>query len=236
MPSRPAALAKKAARFVSYLWTPGPRWVSWATESLLAYGHFASQRAGRPVDRAGQPLPWYTYPAIEYLNTIDLRDRHVFEFGSGNSSLFWADRASSVTSIEHDAPWFETIKKSTRANQTLLLVEDREAYVDSLRASGRKYGVIVVDGERRERCARAAIDALEDDGFIVFDNADWWPGATALLRAADLIQVDFTGFGPANQYVWTTSLFLRRNVRIRPARERMPEYGVGALRQVHQGE
>ena len=45
------------------------------------------------MDRDGNPLPWYTYPAIEYLRQFDYKDKKVFEFGCGFSSLFWALRA-----------------------------------------------------------------------------------------------------------------------------------------------
>lgn len=221
----------KAGRLASYLWRPGPREVKWAVESLLIeHGHARSIREGRPVDKDGRPLPWYTYPAITYLDSVDLRDKHVFEFGSGNSSLFWAARTASVTSVEHDRPWFEHVLANRRPNQDLRFVESGDAYVDSVRADGRKYDVIVVDGERRKACARAALDCLADDGMIVFDNTDWFPRSAAILRDADLIEVDFTGFGPGNQYVWTTSLFMRRGVRIRPSGDRMPAYGAGSLR------
>ena len=41
------------------------------------------------VDRDGNPLPWYTYPAIEYLSQFDYGEKTIFEFGCGYSSLFW---------------------------------------------------------------------------------------------------------------------------------------------------
>jgi hypothetical protein len=48
------------------------------------------------VDRDGNPLPWYTYPAIEYLSQFDYGEKTIFEFGCGYSSLFWAERAAKV--------------------------------------------------------------------------------------------------------------------------------------------
>jgi hypothetical protein len=233
MIARAFTLFKKSLRMASYFADPGPREINWAVESLLLeHGHAASRRAGAPIDKDGKPLPWYTYSAISYLRSIDLRDKHVFEYGAGNSSFFWAQQAASVTSVEHHPGWAETVRKGKRPNQEILLVEDRDAYVAAIRARGRKYGVIVVDGERRHSCAREALAHLEDDGLIVLDNADWWPQTTALLREADLIEIDFTGFGPVLNNTWTTSLFLRRAVRIKPRGERLPEYGIGAVRQV----
>jgi hypothetical protein len=66
-------------------------------------------------------------------------------------------------------------------------------------------------------------------GVIVLDNADWYPGTCAMLRATNLIQFDFSGFGPVNPYTWTTSLFLHRDFRARPVGERQPVPAVGSL-------
>lgn len=230
-------LAGKAARLASYLADPGPSEVKWATESLLiAHGHAVSRREGKPIDRDGKPLPWYTYPAIAYLSSIDLRDKDVFEFGAGNSSLFWAERVRSLVSVEHVPEWHGIVKSRARPNQEVLLETDPDAYVASVRRAGRKYGVVVVDGLRRHSCARAALDCLADDGLIVLDNADWWPQTAALLRQADLLEVDFTGFGPVLNNTWTTSVFFRRSARVRPAGDRMPVPGIGSVTQAPQEE
>lgn len=63
------------------------------------------------IDKDGNPIPWYTYPAIEYLSQFDYGDKKVFEFGCGNSSLFWAVRAQEVISIEDNPSWFENGKR-----------------------------------------------------------------------------------------------------------------------------
>ena len=72
-------------------WFP-PNWVASLKAARVLwrdYVHLKSVVAQRPVDADGRPLPWYTYPAIEYLEQLDFRDRTVFEFGSGASTLFW---------------------------------------------------------------------------------------------------------------------------------------------------
>ena len=35
------------------------------------------------LDKEGNPIPWYTYPAIEYLSQFDYQDKKIFEFGCG---------------------------------------------------------------------------------------------------------------------------------------------------------
>src|SRR5262245_56791293 len=59
-------------------------------------GHFLSSLKARAVDKDGNPLPWYTYPAIDFLRRKCFAERTVLEFGSGQSTLWWAARARSV--------------------------------------------------------------------------------------------------------------------------------------------
>ena len=59
------------------------------------------------VDKDFNPIPWYTYPAIEYLSQFDYSDKLIYEFGCGNSSVFWAKRAKQVISIEDNPQWFK---------------------------------------------------------------------------------------------------------------------------------
>ena len=85
------------------------------------------------IDRDGNPIPWYTYPAIEYLSQFDVTDKDVFEFGCGNSSLFWADRARLVTSIEDNPDWFAKWQKSfNRPNLDIRWRDEGEGYYLSL--------------------------------------------------------------------------------------------------------
>lgn len=48
------------------------------------------------------PLPWYTYPAIEFLSARPFRDRSVREFGGGQSTLRWVACARRDLTIERE--------------------------------------------------------------------------------------------------------------------------------------
>src|SRR3712207_2933796 len=80
------------------------------------YAHVQSAALTRPVDAKGQPVPWYTYPAIEYVRQLDFSDKEVFEYGSGQSTLFWAQAAKRVVSVEEDEAWHAYVAKKLPAN------------------------------------------------------------------------------------------------------------------------
>jgi len=196
----------------------------------VEFGHQLSWRKRLPVDKRGAPLPWYTYPAIEYLQQLDFSDCEVFEFGAGNGSLFWAERARRVVSVESDARWCEFVRQAGRPNLEIRLVEDLTRYPQAIGEEAGAFRVIVVDGQRRYACVQTAVERLAEGGLIILDNADWYPKSAAYLRDVGLIEVDFSGFGPVNDYTWTTSLFLTRQIQLRPS-GRQPCYSIGSLAQ-----
>jgi hypothetical protein len=184
--------------------------------SILAFGfgQWRTIKEGMAVDANGDPIPWYTYPAIEYLESFDFKYCDVFEFGSGNSSLYWAKRARSVCSVEDNQGWFNEVSKTRLGNQEILHRADEASYVKSLPSRGKLFEIIVVDGNWRYACAIEAINCLKDGGMIVLDNSDRKieKECGKLLRKQGFLQIDFSGFGPINNYTWSTSIFIKSPV------------------------
>ncbi len=178
---------------------------------LLGQGLWRSAKVRMAVDARGAEIPWYTYPAIEYLSSFDFKDCDVFEFGSGNSSVFFAGRARSVCSVEDNQKWFEVVSQRKRKNQMIIYRADETGYVKTLPEQGKLFEIIVIDGNWRKRCVDEAIKCLKDGGMIVLDNSDRMieKECGRLLREQGFIQMDFSGFGPINSYCWSTSVFMK---------------------------
>ena len=175
----------------------------------------------------GRVIPMMSYGLIEYLMGIDLSGFRVLELGGGHSTEFWAQRAKLVLTLETDAEWARILSANAFPN-----VEIRHCPAEQIQTgmeqAGGPFDVIVIDiSASRYRCAKAALRLLNPGGFIVLDNADWYPNTTALLRSADLIQVDFADFRPLKWYRCATSLFLHREFRARPRYDRLPQPPIG---------
>ena len=65
-------------------------------------GHWGSSLRSKAIDVSGNPLPWYTYPAIDFLAARRFDGKTVLEFGGGQSTLWWSPRTRHVTTIEAD--------------------------------------------------------------------------------------------------------------------------------------
>lgn len=192
------------------------------------YGQSQSFATHRPVDANGHASPWFTYPALEYLKRFDCRNWRIFEYGAGQSTIYWSDRGASVTTVEHNEQWFRDTVQRKLPNARIFHRTDARSYADVIHQSNGPFDVIVIDGVWREVCAETCIDWLASTGFIILDNSDWYHEAAAKLRAKGFLEVSFSGFGPVNDYTWTTSLFFRTPLML--GREMTAPDPIGGLR------
>ena len=187
------------------------------------------------LDKDNNPIPWYTYPAIEYLSQFDYRERNIFEFGAGYSSAFWAERAKNIFSVEDNPLWFDKWQKKFKYNNLHFLLRTEENYAQTILENNTTYDVIVIDGKCREKCALNAIQCLNQGGMIILDDSDRvnasqeYREAITALRQANLIQIDFYGFCPMDNYTKTTSLFISRDFDFKSLNPVQPINGIGNL-------
>ena len=79
------------------------------------------------------------------------------------------------------------------------------------------FDIFIIDGKYQKECLDYIVK-LKTGVMIILDNADWYPNAVGFLQdKLQWIQIDFHGFGPINNYTWTTSLFInpRRHTELR---------------------
>lgn len=112
------------------------------------YGYKNSVETQSSVDGKGNTIPWFAYPAIEYIKQFDLSDKVIFEYGSGNSTRFWETRAKRVISIEHDEKWFNKMKSLVSSSTELRLILDN-SYPDEISKFDEEFDGIIIDGRCR---------------------------------------------------------------------------------------
>ena len=193
---------------------------------LFQYGWLRSWWKGRPVDARGAPLPWITYPAIDFLSQFDFSDASVFEWGSGFSTLWWSQRCRRIASVESNQDWVLYIKQLLPKSVDLLVTAlDANSEIEALTKHHTvRNDVFVIDnyGPFRRYCAEAAADNVTDGGLIVLDNSDQCPRAAEVLRIRGFTQIDFTGFAPGNGYAQSTSLFFRQYLKFATSQKDQP--------------
>jgi hypothetical protein len=177
------------------------------------------------TDEESNHLPWFTYPCIEYIRQLDISKLTIFEWGSGNSSLFFSKRCKFIKSIENNQEWFNFVSENKNVNQEVLFISDGEQYVTSL---DEKYDIVIVDGFDRHNCVLKSIEHLSKAKLIILDNSNWYVETSDFIKNnTDFIQVDFHGMGPINDYAWTTTVFFSRDFDIKPIDNTSPKKPIG---------
>lgn len=179
-------------------------------------GYVRSCLKSVPVDRRGNALPWYSYPAIEFILAQDFASKRILEWGAGQSTIFWARRAREVVAIESDPIWHKKILPQLPSNAKLHLVkEDLSDLEDHLDQSS--FDLIIVDGLDRFKCAEKSVPLLAQNGAIIVDNANinFGPhpgyGIFDLYLDLGLQRVDFIGYVPCITVQDCTSVYFRNS-------------------------
>lgn len=176
-------------------------------------GWFRSFIEKAPVDESGNPLPWVTYPFIAFIKDRLRSDMELFEFGSGNSTFFYAARVRRVSTVEHDETWYRRIQRSLPPNVSICHVplSSPHAYASAAVDSGRRYDIIIVDGRYRVQCVRRSLSALKKDGVIVLDDSERveYRKARAFLAKRRFSSIDFWGIAPGISYLKGTTIFYK---------------------------
>jgi hypothetical protein len=201
----------------------------------FGYNQLKSLKESKCVDIQGNKTPWYTYPAIEYLNNIDFSNKSIFEFGCGYSTLYWGDKANYVFSVESDENWFNDVSEKVGDNCCLALKEKDSGYENTIKELDAYFDVVVIDGYRRLECAKIIVDIyskIEDEYMIILDNSEWCKETAQYLKdKLDVIQVDFYGFGHSNAYNWVTSIFYSRDFNFKSI-ETQPTNPIGYYKNI----
>lgn len=125
-------------------------------------------------------LPWITDGATEFVDNfiadrIKLKGKvNVFEFGCGNSTLYFLSRGCTVRSVEHEQGWVDKISQTAAlfeyCEQLTLTCETRP-YHQTYQAGD--YDIILVDGRDRMQCMQHILSGgLNDDAILIFDNSE----------------------------------------------------------------
>lgn len=179
-------------------------------------------------------VPWWTFRAADRVEAFVTASAgcRAFEWGSGASTLWLAQRCREVTSVEHDPAWAATLAASLPANASVHVLPpapmrsapgigsqkrgfeglDFAAYVNAINDTEGTFDLVVIDGRAREACLPQALRRLAPGGVIVFDNVDRRRYREAIAAVPEDVDVEWTrGLTPCLPYPTRTALLTRRN-------------------------
>lgn len=181
--------------------------------ALRALGYIESCKTKTPCRRDGSPIPWMNYQVIQFLEERLTKDLSLFEYGSGNSTSFYASLVKDVTSVEADEEWLAYVHKSIPSNVNLIRFDlgGGERYCELAARQQRKFDVIVIDAEDRVDCLREAPASLSDRGVIILDDSQREAYSDGIESALQLgfRKLAFEGLKPNGIRAYRTTVFYR---------------------------
>lgn len=175
-------------------------------------GWFNSFYKKESIDKNNNPIPWYSYPFIKFLEPRLKKEFSVFEYGSGNSTLWFSKYVKSVKAVEHDKTWYDKVKPKLPANAELIYREiENKNYSKEISASGSKYDIIIIDGVDRNNCVYESVNLLSQNGVIILDNSERndYKESIEFLFSKGFKKIDFWGMCPVTPINTCTSVFYK---------------------------
>lgn len=121
-----------------------------------------------------QFFPWYNKPLISFLEDFLHSEMKVFEYGAGNSTLYYSQKIAKVFSIETRKEWIDfVLTNKTKENIEIKLCNNLEFFSNEIENfSEKKFDVIVVDSRDRAKCLSISTSFLQNNGIIILDNSE----------------------------------------------------------------
>jgi hypothetical protein len=182
---------------------------------LKDIGWFNAFNSKSSIDINNNPIPWTTYPFIQFITTRLNKNLTVFEYGSGNSTLFYADRLKNLTTVEHDKIWYEKMIKIIPNNVNLIFEKEDTSgnYYRTITKEKTKYDIIIIDAIDRVNCVKISYDFMSEQGIVILDDSEREEYAEGISFLIDkgFKSLEFWGISPGYFNNKCTSIFYRNN-------------------------
>ncbi len=181
---------------------------------LFEKGWWKSFDKSKPQDLNENPLPWVTYSFIDFIEPRLTKEMTLFEFGAGNSTMYYSSKVKKVVSVEHDQKYYKILQDKVPANVELFFcgLEYGGEYSKWSERMKKKYDLIIIDGRDRVNCLLGSVNSLTESGVIVLDDSEresYNDGIRALERLG-FKSLDFWGISPGFiAYNKCTSVYYR---------------------------
>lgn len=180
---------------------------------LYNEGWFVSIRTQESVSKDNKPVIWMTYPFLDFMEERITAEMSVFEYGSGNSTLYLEEKVRKIISVEHDKSWHDHIINKSNGRAVLLYrnIESQNDYIHSINEVDQLFDILIVDGRLRNKCIEYSKPFLKDHGIVILDDAERseYKNAHDYMKTQGFKKIEFKGMAPGILYKKSTCVFYR---------------------------
>lgn len=175
-------------------------------------GWYRSFRENRAVDGNGNIIPWWTYPFINFIEKRLNTNLRVFEYGCGNSTIWFSSKVAEMISVEHDIRWSEKVSRQlvSGGNCRVVVRELSNGYAEEINNHGF-FDIVIIDGRLRFECFCQCLNTLTPGGVIIWDDSNMpdFAEGYAYAEKHGFREISFSGMVPAIFISSQTSILYR---------------------------
>ena len=188
--------------------TESPEKSSFVYREVSQRGFFLQSNLEK-VDDWNKQLPLLTWPFLDFIKTLDLKDIILHELGSGSSTLWFSNVFKRVESHETNKDWYEKLKPLLKSNVILKLSRLEDIYNCSIQFKPNDWLLIDFAGKRTKFIHELV--KLSDEKIpaqLILDNPEWYRNGAKILIDRGYTEIPFFGFKSGKAIIACTSLFI----------------------------
>ena len=162
-----------------------------------------------------EPIPWWTYASVQFIDQVISTSSQILEIGGGNSSLYWMARGNNLVTLETSPVWIKELTLDKRFNikkHQIVHIPNEDLISISNVLENQLFDVVINDGSGdRAMIGEYLATKVRDNGIFVWDNSEREHDRKAIehLKLNGWNALEFYGHGPINAYAWKTSILYR---------------------------
>ena len=166
--------------------------------------------------------PWIVPEAVSWLEREICENWRVFEFGSGWSTIWYAQHCKDIVSVESDEDWHQVVNRRVNelsVNNCVLRLSNLGEFPSTIMEFPDDYfHLVVVDSSEDSQNSRfdvlkASMSKVRPGGFILFDDSDRPKYSTLPDYLNGWKLRKFVGLKPRPLMAVETSIFQRPGAR-----------------------
>ena len=156
--------------------------------------------------------PLLTWPFLDFINTLDLKNIILHELGAGSSTIWFSNKFKNIESYETNQDWYEKLKPLIKSNVSLKLTKLENIYECKIQFKSNDWLLIDFAG-KRTRFIQELVKLSDDliPAQIILDNTEWYRNGAKILIDRGYSEIPFFGFKSGQSIIACTSLFILKN-------------------------
>jgi|LakMenE01Jun11ns_1017448.scaffolds.fasta_scaffold9647611_2 hypothetical protein len=181
------------------------------TDITLDYDYFKIASIMTTIKAKGlhQSKPVLSLPFLDWFESYDFSEFNFIEFGSGNSTNYFAEKVKNVISFENDLYYFNSIKPNLLDNVDYRFIESDELITKDLNIVIDEKTIVFVDCAANRFLTTKNIFKLGLPNIFILDNSERYKNTCKYIYSKGYAEIPFWGIRLEEPEEACTSVFIK---------------------------